>query len=65
NQIKQENKTLIDEKIQNYFNAILSHTYSHYSKLAQYNMNNSNYINTLPLISLQSNDEELSKNAIC
>ncbi|CAG8799716.1 11300_t:CDS:1, partial [Racocetra fulgida] len=69
NQIKQENKTFINKKIQDYFNAIPSHTYSHYSKLTQHNPNNSDYIDTSPLISRnissQPNDEELPKNAIC
>ncbi|CAG8721812.1 13028_t:CDS:1, partial [Dentiscutata erythropus] len=63
------NKTLIDEKIQDYFSAIPSHIYSHYSKLTQHNPNNSDYIDTSLFISRnissQPNDEELSKNAIC
>ncbi|CAG8447621.1 6592_t:CDS:1 [Dentiscutata erythropus] len=69
NQIKQENKTLINEKIWDYFSAIPFHTYSHYSKLTQHNLNNSDYINTSSFISRnissQPNDEELPKNAVC
>ncbi|CAG8796003.1 3684_t:CDS:1, partial [Gigaspora rosea] len=69
NQIKHENKTSIDEKIRTYFNAIPSHTYSHYSQFTQHSTNNSDYIDTSPFIlnniSLQPNDEELPKNAIC
>ncbi|CAG8842939.1 1715_t:CDS:1, partial [Gigaspora margarita] len=71
NQIKHENKTSIDEKIHTYFNAIPSHTYSHYSQFTQYSTNNADYIDTLPFVSkntgtsLQQDDEELPKNAIC
>ncbi|CAG8768645.1 24832_t:CDS:2, partial [Gigaspora rosea] len=68
NQIKHENKISIDEKIHTYFNAIPSHTYSHYSQFTQHSTNNFDYIDTSPFvsnnISLQPNDEELPKNAI-
>ncbi|CAG8783418.1 23674_t:CDS:2 [Gigaspora margarita] len=37
NQIKYENETSIDKKIRTYFNAIPSHTYSHYSQFTQNN----------------------------
>ncbi|CAG8789249.1 26214_t:CDS:1, partial [Gigaspora rosea] len=57
--------------IRTYFNAIPFHTYSHYSQFTQHSTNNADYIDTSPYVSkntgtsLQPDDEELTKNAIC